>query len=208
MPHHGTIPMRIRAAGFLLVFLLGCVPYSDNPLTDPDKATIDFSILGTWYWKEERESGYVHIGLDKESKLLRVIVVEFDKDGGLGVSEYSGHTSSMGDKAYLNIKEVRPPGEQQGYLFVKYRIQGERLGISIINNQAVVAAIKDGRLKGRIQESKWFSSPQITESQQALQPFILKNDKELFKDEARLHRLNLPHAPVQPTPDATTAPKR
>ncbi len=200
--------MRIGAAGFLLLILLGCIPYSDNPLTDPEIAKIDSSLLGTWYWNEERESGYIHIGLDKETKWLRVVVLEFGKEGGLGVSEYSGHTSSMGDKAYLNIKEVRHSGEQHGYLFVKYRIQGEHLGISIINNGAVVAAIKDGRLKGTIQEGKWVSTVQITENQQALQQFILKNDKELFKDETRLHRLSLPNPPNLPTSDAPSELKR
>ena len=69
----------------LLLFLstLGCVSDSKNPLTNPDKEQIDASILGTWAWEDEKESGFIHIGLDKRSKLLRLIMVDFDKDKAL-----------------------------------------------------------------------------------------------------------------------------
>ena len=61
--------MRYFLLTFLILLLLGCVPGSDNPLTDPDKEKIDLSLLGTWYWKDENESGYIHIGLDEKTKL-------------------------------------------------------------------------------------------------------------------------------------------
>jgi len=93
---HGRLD-ALRNDTFYGNFLGGCVPYSDNPLTDPNKEKIDRAILGTWFWNEESDSGFVHIGLNKESKLLQVIMIEHDKDGTIDVSEFNGHTSSLGN---------------------------------------------------------------------------------------------------------------
>jgi len=74
--------VRYFFVAILVVSLLGCVPYSDNPLTNPSEQSIDSSILGTWFWKDGAETGYLHIGIiDEESKLLRLIMLDFDKDG-------------------------------------------------------------------------------------------------------------------------------
>ena len=45
--------MRYVAIIVALMFLGGCVPYSENPLTDPKSEKIDSAILGTWFWNEE-----------------------------------------------------------------------------------------------------------------------------------------------------------
>ena len=39
--------MRYLLVAIILVSLIGCVPYSDNPLTDPGEQDIDSSIVGT-----------------------------------------------------------------------------------------------------------------------------------------------------------------
>ena len=96
--------MRYFLITFSIIFVLGCVPYSDNPLTTPGKEQIDSAIFGTWFWKDDNESGYIHIGPDKKSKLLRLLMLEFDRNGELAVSEFSGHTSSLEGSRYLNLK--------------------------------------------------------------------------------------------------------
>jgi len=92
--------MRYAALLIMIIFLGGCVPYSDNPLTDSNREKIDAALLGTWFWNEESDSGFVHIGLNKESKLLQVIMIEHDKDGDIDVSEFNGHTSSLRNNKY------------------------------------------------------------------------------------------------------------
>jgi len=147
--------MRYLLITFLIIFVLGCVPCSDNPLTDPNKEQIDSSILGTWFWKDENESGYIHIGLDKESKLLRLMMLEFDRDGKLEASEFSGHTSSLGGNRYLNLKWVRPlQNEITGYMFVKYTVSPVSLGIAFMDNEVAEKAIKKGVLKGKVKKHK------------------------------------------------------
>jgi len=191
--------MRYLAILFMVIFLGGCVPYSDNPLTDPNSEKIDAAILGTWFWNEESDSGFVHIGLNKESKLLQVIMIEHDKDGTIDVSEFNGHTSSLGNNKYLNLKWVRPADEPKGYLLIKYSTEGESLAISLLNAKMIENAIKEGSLKGTVGKGKYAYSLSITEEQKKLQPFVLKHDKELFQEKNNLNRLNLP----QPNSKAT-----
>ena len=184
--------MRYLAILFMVIFLGGCVPYSDNPLTDPNSEKIDAAILGTWFWNEESDSGFVHIGLNKESKLLQVIMIEHDKDGTIDVSEFNGHTSSLGNNKYLNLKWVRPADEPKGYLLIKYSTEGESLAISLLNAKMIENAIKEGSLKGTVGKGKYAYSLSITEEQKKLQQFVLKHDKELFQEKSNLNRLNLP----------------
>ena len=184
--------MRYLAIVVMVIFLGGCVPYSDNPLTDPNSEKIDAVIMGTWFWNEESDSGFIHIGLNKESKLLQVIMIEHDKDGTIDVSEFNGHTPALGTNKYLNLKWVRPPDEPKGYLLIKYSTDGESLVISLLNAKVIENAIKEGSLKGTVGKGKYAYSLSITEEQKKLQQFVLKHDKELFQEKSNLNRLNLP----------------
>jgi hypothetical protein len=199
--------MRYGLVVFLLGIVVGCVPYSDNPITNVNQQPMDSSIRGTWFWKDANESGYIHFGIDKESKLLKVVMLEFDKNGELNVSELSGHTSTFVDGKYLNLKWVKPADENPGYLFVKYEVKDAGLEISLMDMDAVEKAIKDGSLSGEIKEGGLLSSVHITDTPEKLQQFVLKNDKELFPEKSQLHRLNLPNVtpPHEPTPHQETS---
>jgi hypothetical protein len=193
--------MRYLLLILLGASLVGCVPYSDNPITEPNQQTMDSSIYGSWFWKEDNESGFIHIGLDPKTKLLRVAMVEFDKDGGVKLSEFAGHTSSLADNKYLNLKWVIPVDEEPGYLFVKYEVSDGRFGISLMNNDAVEKAIIDGSLKGEVKGDNWFTPVHIAEESKKLQEFVVKNDKELFREKTYLRRLDLPkHTPQADAP--------
>jgi hypothetical protein len=184
--------MRYFLATLSIICVLGCIPHSDNPLTDFNKQEIDSSILGSWYWKDENETIYVHIGRGEESKLLRVVMLDIDAHGDLEVSEYSGHTSSLEGNKYLNIKLVRPaPDKIVGYMFVKYKLASDSLGFSLMDSRVAEKAIRDGALKGEVTKGKWISSIHITEGQKELQNFIVRKDKELFQEMKYLARLEL-----------------
>ena len=147
--------MRYLLITFLVIFTLRCVPDSANPLTDPNKEQIDPSILGTWFWKDKNGSGYIHIGLDEESKLLRLIMLEFDRDGQLKSSEFSGHTSSLEGNKYFNLKWVRPAQDEiTGYIFVKYIVISDSLGIAFMDSEAAKKVIKSGALKGKVESKR------------------------------------------------------
>jgi hypothetical protein len=186
---------------FSILFVLSCIPYSDNPLTAPDREPVDASLCGTWFWKEENASGYVHIGLDQEKKLLRLLMLEYKRDGELKVSEFSGHTSVLEGNRYLNLKWVRPAqDENTGYMFVKYVVSPASLGIALMDSAAAETAIKKGSLKGIVEEGDKSSSVRITEKQKKLRKFILHKDKELFPEMNCLQKLELPNKRSEQSP--------
>ncbi|UCG79213.1 MAG: hypothetical protein JSV21_05160 [Nitrospirota bacterium] len=147
-------------------------------------------ILGTWYWNDENETGFVHIGLNEDTGLLRIIMVDIDSDNELDESEYSGHTSSLKDNSYLNIKAVRPKDDNTGYMIIKYSAKKAELGIALMESKVIEVAVNEGKLRGSSEQC--CSSVQINEVQEKLQEFVLKYDKELFPDMKYLKKLALP----------------
>ena len=185
--------MRKFLTTVLIIILQGCVPHSDTPLTDPDENLIDTSILGTWFWQEENETGYLHIGLDEESKLLRVIMLDIDGHKKLDESEYSGHTSELHGNRYLNLKWVRPVQDEiTGYMLIKYTTTADSLGIAFMDKKVVETAVIEGSLKGIVKKDEKFAAVRITDGQKELQDFILQKDNELFTGMKYMQKLNLP----------------
>ena len=176
-----------------MLFLSGCIPYADHALTEPNKEQIDPSVIGTWFWKDNRESGYIHIGVDKKTDLLRLIMIEMKKDGRLKSTELSGHTSSLKGNKYLNLKWTHPEDDKStGYMFMKYSVTSDGLGLGFMNGEVVEKAIEAGTLKGKVEKGKWLSSVYITEEPKKLRKFIIKNDKTLFPEMKYLPKLKLP----------------
>jgi len=189
----------------LVLFLraLGCVPVSEHPLTEPDAAERDPRLMGDWYQQGEDESVQVHIGFREETGGLRLLMVDYDRDGKLDLSEWKGHISRLDGNRYLNLKDVRCGQEERGYLFVKYRIEGDRLCVSLASNRAWEAAVAEGRIQGRLDRKKGVRSVHITEGPEGLRRFVREQDRRLFPEESCLQRLRLPvmnPPPVKPGP--------
>ena len=176
-----------------IIFMMGCIPYADHPLTAPDREKIDAAILGTWFWKEKDEAGYIHMGLNEQSGLLRVVMAELKTNGVVEISELGGHTSFVKENTYLNLKWVSPAESKfDGYMIVKYKATPDALGIGLMDNEVVEKAIEAGELNGNVKKGKWFSTIRITENPKKFQEFVLKSDKELFPEMKFLKKLNLP----------------
>ena len=170
--------LSLITAVFFLLILTGCIPQSDNPLTDPQKQPIDTSLFGTWFWRDNNEIGYLHFGLDQASKLLRVMMIVFKGNGNLEVSEFTGHTSAVNHNKYLNLKRVRPVSNITSYIFVKYKVKDNSLGVSLPASEVYEQAIKNGSLNGIVKKGIF----RISEKPEGLRRFIIQNDKDLFKD--------------------------
>jgi hypothetical protein len=178
--------MRYLLWVWLAAILNGCIPYSDNPLTAPNKEGPDPAILGTWFLHEEGETVFLHMGID--TKGIRVVMVEFRKDGEVNTSELIGHTSRLENNTYLNLRWERPEDSEEGYLFVKYQITGERIGLGLIRSDTVETAIREGRIQGKIDQNP--SSVQLTDTSEKLQEFVRMNDAALFEELKWMNRWN------------------
>jgi len=186
--------MRYLLMALSIIFVSGCVPYSDAPITEPGVESIDSSIIGTWYWNDEHDSGYIHIGLNQDTTLLRLVMLDFDRKGEMEVSEFSGHTSLLEGRKYLNLKWVRPTQKDiSGYMLAKYEVIDDSFGIALMDNNVTENAIQDGIIKGKVIKDKWITSVHITEEEKNLQEFILLKNKELFREFKYLQKLKLPN---------------
>ena len=184
--------MRTLSILLTVILLSGCVPYADTPLTDSGVQPIDAEVLGTWYWNDKGDSGFLHIGLDEAAKSLKLILVEWGKNNELVTSEFSGHTSNLKGMRYINLKPIRPEGEATGFLLIRYVIKKNALGISLMNTQAVTKDIESGTLKGEVIRENLTSAVHITASQEMLRRYILEHDSSLYTDTKFLSRLSLP----------------
>lgn len=184
--------MRIFLLLMLLIPISACVPQSKNPLTGFDRDAMDTSVFGTWFWKDERHSGYLHIGQEKESGLLVLMMVKLDSSGKIDVTQLQGHTSLLGELRYLNLKLVAPIDGISGYIFLKYVIEDEGLGLVFMDPSIIKKAIEDKELDGRVELEDRTSSVHLTETSNKLQQFVVEHDQELFSEMNYLSRLVLP----------------
>jgi hypothetical protein len=175
----------------LAAVLNGCIPYSDNPLTAPDKEGPDPAILGTWCLHEEGETVFLHMGIDGKTKGLRVVMVEFQKEGEVKTSEFIGHTSRLGNYTYMNLHWDRPADAEAGYLFVKYQVVEDRIGLGLIRSDAVEKAIREKRIRGIIDDKQKPVSVQLTDSSEHLQEYVRKHDAALFEELKWMNRWDL-----------------
>jgi hypothetical protein len=196
----GTVARGLLALACLLVGVPGCVPVSVYPLTDAGAGEKDPGLMGDWFHREGREVLFLHVGFVKEAGLLRLVMIEYDRQGVLKDSEWTGHISRLDGNRYLNLNPVRPEPETPGYLFVKYRIDGDRLCVSLASEKAFEEAIAAGRLRGVVKKDGASSSVLITEEPAGLQRFVLENDRKLFPEESCLSRLSLPETPDPRSP--------
>jgi hypothetical protein len=185
-----------RNLALILLFGLlgGCIPYSLHPLTDPGAEPLDPALIGSWYWSESGGYGYIHIGREEEdAAVLRLVMLSIDKEGELEVSQFSGHTSLLGERRYLNLKWQPPDPADPDYLTVSYRIADGRLGIALMDNDPVIAAIRSGELAGTVTKSGWFTSVRVSAAPVDWRSFVRAEHEALFPEMQFLNRLRPPN---------------
>jgi len=176
----------------LVITMAACVPDSKNPLTAFDRDAMDASVYGTWFWKDEQETGYLHFGQEEESGLLQLTMVELNSSGKIGVTQMQGHTSQLGEHRYLNLKFVPPQDGITEYLFLKYEISKKGLGLAFLDPSVIEKAIADNVLAGRVEQDGYVSSVRLSDTSIKLQQFVRDNDRALFPEMKSLPRLVLP----------------
>jgi hypothetical protein len=174
----------------LLISLTGCNLFSDNPLSDPNQDAIDSSIIGTWSWHDEDDSGFVHIGTDPARKAFLITMIEFKKDGGVGTTEFKGHTTKLSSHRYLNLKWTNPKEMDKGYFFVEYKVDADILECSLLDGSAFEKAIRDGSLKGEVLNPNGIMPTILLHADQnRLRQYITQNASSLVKNSAKLSKV-------------------
>lgn len=125
----------------LLPLLSGCYEF-DKPLGPPEKGAIDRALLGGWRCEAEQKEP-----ADKDKKeesMLRflpfdatqyVVQVEGKEDGVTKWMQYRLYSSRVGTHVLLNAQEVKL--EPPNWSLLRYRVEGPRLTIWIIDDKTV-----------------------------------------------------------------------
>jgi hypothetical protein len=196
MPNTSRFRLRRLLRPFLagaLLALAGCVAYSDHPLTDPGAQPIDTALIGSWAVVEEGEEVYLHIGYDKDTRRLRLLMVEIGRDRQLRATGFTAHTSKLRDRRYLNLKADDPDAAAPDWLIVKYAVDGDSLHVAFMNNGAAVDAIRSGKIQGEADPDDRSAAAHLTAAQRPLQRFVTRHDQDLFGETSAMQRLPVNH---------------
>jgi hypothetical protein len=103
--------------------------------------------------------------------------------------EFIVHNTKSKESGYLNFRWAHPENDCSGYLFVKYTLHQNSLGICVIDYATVKEAIESGELRGRIEKEPQGSSLMIEEEPGKLKEFVEKHDGKLFPEMHYLQKL-------------------
>ena len=175
--------------------LTSCIPESEHPLSRLEDAGQDVGLDGLWMHEEPNQVQYVHIGaeFDKplgpgvetpEPGLMRLWFVTHRKENGKPRIEtpfaMRFFVSKLGDDQYVNgvlpLEDWRlqegPPAPTK-FLFMKYKLDGDRLSVWFMDFQATAAVIEAGGLGGTVtREGKELKSAELTASTEQLATFL------------------------------------
>ena len=177
-----VVPLLLLIAG-----LAGCKVDSVNPISSFGSAQPDAAIYGVWRYQAKDELSYIHIGpefsLDDAAKAgnrrTRIVIVDH-KANGLTDEAYVAYTSRVGKQRYLNV--VQSEGEKTvGYLFVRYTlVDRNTLRFATVDEDALKAAIRTGRIKGTTRGEGLSSETAITAESAEIEKFLSADGAKLF----------------------------
>ena len=180
---------RLFAAPLLLLIagLTGCKVDSVNPISSLDGAQPDTAIYGVWRYQDKDELSYIHVGpefaLTDAAKpgnpRTRIVIVDH-KRNGLTDEAYVAFPSRVGKQRYLNVVQAEG-ATTVGYLFVQYTlVDRNTLRFAMVDEKALEAAIRAGRIKGTTRGEGPSSQTVITAESAEIEGFLAADGGKLF----------------------------
>ncbi len=141
--------------------LSSCGPEEfDKPLSDPQKAAIDNSLIGMWYSKKNDVDCYVVFGESEKTRLMEVACIGNEKGKGVSVIAFHAFPTYSKKYRYLNMRMADQAATDtigsdkakysDKYLVARYEVNNNHLKLWYAGNAALHEAIKNGALKGKI----------------------------------------------------------
>lgn len=173
--------------------LAGCKVDAIEPIVPLASAQADPALYGVWRYREQDEVTFVHIGAAftlgeaKEGQPMRIVVVDH-KPSGVTVDDYLAYGARIGRDRYLSIAQDEQ-GRLQGYLFVRYRIDGGALRFATVDGKALADAIRGGRIEGTVRGDAPFADATITAGSAAIAQWLPGAGRTLFNPPMTLRRV-------------------
>ena len=179
--------LNVYAALALCALLCGCL-VSLHPLSSRAEAAPDEQLFGVWYAHDEGEDlTYLHVGRGKKG-MTEAMLVEHGGDGTYKISRYTAFPTRFEGMTLLNVISPEDHKDTKGYDIMRYHIDGNRLSLALMSEDAVKQAIKDGKLKGKV-EPGTYGDTTITASGKELLAFIKSaNESTLFPKALKFER--------------------
>ncbi|MHB0955021.1 MAG: hypothetical protein ACYC0X_01445 [Pirellulaceae bacterium] len=197
-------PLLLVAAFTLL--LTSCFD-SKVPLSEPQNSKPDDRLTGVWRFQGEGgELNYYHFGRIAENlpaSLMRVVNAQHTPDGKIQSAELLVFPTTIGDKSYLNVAELKSsqlqPLEEKGwtddafneYLILRYQIKGDVLMLQLIDQEAKKRAVEGKKIKGTIErDTDGNMRAHFTDTTENLAKFVAEAGDDIFsKNVLRLEKV-------------------
>lgn len=167
--------IRIVLVALLSIMLSGCVVIFINPLPGSQTVGVDQRLLGRWAGKDEHGNDY-SIHFEKRANSETVVSLP---DLGYRDPLFRVVTTEISAVNYL-ILRLDDPSNDKTYMVASYSMTGDSLTICPLNEGRIRAAIKQGKLKGKLANSLWGGAT-ITENSKNVLAFLTSpNSKDLF----------------------------
>lgn len=172
------------------LFLTGCLVESRSPLSSPAASLYDTQLEGDYRQVDKDETGFWHFRYRRENRgqhheheispWIDVVSVGYSKDGSLERSGYKVLATQIAGQKYLSFISLPDDGSEKrtvSYSFARYEVnwRGE-LRIWLADEASFVAAVKAGKLRGKITTGKFGSSVVLTDTTAHLAAFIAAGD--------------------------------
>jgi hypothetical protein len=152
-------------------------------------------------WREKEESGtvsYYHVGRADEKLpegAMQVVGLEHQEGRVRGPLLWLIFPTTLGDKTYLNLtagseyelEQLQKHGWStvEGYCLFRYKVEGKKLLLWGMDDDAKERAIKSGKLKGVIKKGTWNTSEtfRFTDTTENFARFVAEAGESLFSKE-------------------------
>jgi hypothetical protein len=115
---------------FLIALLTGCPFSSDKPLSDPQGATADPSLIGTWKTQDPESGEWNQLTIFPFNE-HEMVGFAPEKDSRK-VSAFRMFVTTVGTQRFLNVRELG--SEDSGWFFARYEIGQGRMRLSIVDD--------------------------------------------------------------------------
>ena len=191
----------------VMLGLAGCLPVSQNPLSEPETAVADVRLAGVWYGKSGEDTIFLHFVAGKGAA-MDVVEVDHTKGGDAHTNLYTMFPTLIGNTRYMNVREKK--GTSKNYYLARYQIAPTgALSIWLISEKAVSKAINNDKLAGEItvKDSGANAAERdvtISSSTEKLAAFVKKSDPEILFTEkfGTFKKLTLSVLDAAPEPKA------
>ena len=192
--------MNTRHVSLLLalacLFFAGCLVESKNPLSPPSASLFDPQLEGDYRQRDKDEVGFWHFRYRREDRgkgrehdvtpWIDVLSVGHSKDGNLERSAYKILATQIAGRNYLSFISLPDDGSKTRavrYSFARYEVnwRGD-LRIWLASESAFVAAVKAGKLRGKVTPGKFGDSVELTDTTAHLAAFIAAGDPHALFD--------------------------